>query len=94
VLTLAAAILLSAVIITPIAHAAATQTTTFSLTDDAAIAAFGYTGDNGQWWTFDDPWSIGRKMAIVKQKNLLGAMIWEMSGDNGSLMTALDAGLA
>jgi len=61
--------------------------------DEQAIAAFGYTGDNGQWWTFDDPWSIGRKMAIVKQKNLLGAMIWEMSGDNGSLMTALDTGL-
>ena len=61
--------------------------------DEAAIAAFGYTGDNGQWWTFDDPWSIGQKMAIVKQKNLLGAMIWEMSGDNGTLMTAIDTGL-
>jgi chitinase len=61
--------------------------------DTQAIATFGYTGDNGQWWTFDDPWSIGQKMAIVKQKNLLGAMIWEMSGDNGSLMTAIDTGL-
>ena len=35
----------------------------------------------------------GRKMALVKQQNLLGAMIWEMSGDNGTLMTALDGGL-
>jgi chitinase len=62
--------------------------------DEQAIAAFGYTGDAGQWWTFDDPWSIGKKMAIVKQKNLLGAMIWELSGDNGTLMTALDTGLS
>lgn len=61
--------------------------------DEQALATSGYTGPNGQWWTFDDPWSIGRKMAIVKQKNLLGAMIWEMSGDNGTLMTAIDAGL-
>lgn len=61
--------------------------------DEQALATYGYTGPDGQWWTFDDPWSIGRKMAIVKQENLLGAMIWEMSGDNGPLMTALDNGL-
>jgi chitinase len=61
--------------------------------DEQALATYGYTGNNGQWWTFDDPWSIGRKMAIVKQKNLLGAMIWEMSGDNGILMNAIDTGL-
>jgi chitinase len=62
--------------------------------DQQALATSGYTGANGQWWTFDDPWSIGQKMAIVKQKNLLGAMIWEMSGDNGTLMPAIDTGLS
>ncbi len=61
--------------------------------DEQALATYGYTGQNGQWWTFDDAWSIGRKMTIVKEENLLGAMIWEMSGDNGPLMTALDNGL-
>ncbi|HEX2130480.1 MAG TPA: glycosyl hydrolase family 18 protein [Actinophytocola sp.] len=61
--------------------------------DEQALATYGYTGPNGQWWSFDDAWSIGRKMAIVKQRNLLGAMIWEMSGDDGTLMTALDDGL-
>ena len=40
-------------------------------------------------------WSIARKTAYLKSKNLLGAMIWEMSGDtsNGALITALDNGL-
>jgi len=56
-----------------------------------AVATYGY--DGGQWWTFDDTWSIGQKMAYVKSKGLLGAMIWEMSGDTGTLMTAVDSGL-
>ncbi|KAB8181393.1 hypothetical protein [Microbispora catharanthi] len=41
----------------------------------------------------DDAWSIGRKAAWLRSKGLLGAMIWEMSGDTGTLMGALDAGL-
>ena len=63
--------------------------------DEQSISTYGYTGPGGQWWTFDDPWSIGRKTAWLKSKGLLGAMIWEMSGDTptGTLMTALDTGL-
>jgi chitinase len=61
--------------------------------DEQAVATYGYTGAGGQWWTFDDAWSIGRKMAYAKSRNLLGAMIWEMSGDTGTLMTAVDTGL-
>jgi chitinase len=61
--------------------------------DEQAVAPYGYTGAGGQWWTFDDAWSIGRKMSYAKSRNLLGAMIWEMSGDTGTLMTAVDAGL-
>jgi hypothetical protein len=53
----------------------------------------GYTGSGDQWWTFDDAWSIGQKTAYIKSKGLLGAMIWEMSGDDGTLMSALDSGL-
>ncbi|MEV0582621.1 glycosyl hydrolase family 18 protein [Nonomuraea sp. NPDC050310] len=61
--------------------------------DEQAVATYCYTGNNGQWWTFDDAWAIGKKTAWLKQKGLLGAMIWEMSGDTGVLTTALDNGL-
>lgn len=63
--------------------------------DEQSVSTYGYTGAGGQWWTFDDAWSIARKTAYLKSKNLLGAMIWEMSGDtaNGALITALDNGL-
>ncbi|MFI6297341.1 glycosyl hydrolase family 18 protein [Nonomuraea sp. NPDC050790] len=61
--------------------------------DEAAVATYCYTGPGGQWWSFDDTWSIGKKTAWIKSKGLLGAMIWEMSGDTGTLTTALDAGL-
>jgi chitinase len=61
--------------------------------DEQAVATYGYTGPGGQWWTFDDAWSIQRKTAWMKSKGLLGAMVWEMSGDNGPLMTAIDTGL-
>ncbi|GAA1176046.1 chitinase [Kitasatospora gansuensis] len=65
------------------------------LHDEQSVSAYAYTGAGGQWWTFDDPWSIGKKAAYVKSKGLLGAMIWEMSGDTagGALITALDNGL-
>ncbi|GAA1527639.1 glycosyl hydrolase family 18 protein [Dactylosporangium maewongense] len=63
--------------------------------DVQSIATSCYTGPGGQWWTFDDTWSIAQKTAWVKQQNLLGGMIWEMSGDttSGTLMTALNSGL-
>jgi len=59
------------------------------------VSTYCFTGNGGQWWTFDDAWSIQQKTAWAKQRNLLGGMIWEMSGDtgNGTLMTALDNGL-
>jgi chitinase len=61
--------------------------------DTQAVATFGYTGAGGQWWTFDDPWSLGQKTAYVRARNLLGVMIWEMSGDDGTLLGAVDTGL-
>ncbi|GAA4534149.1 glycosyl hydrolase family 18 protein [Amycolatopsis samaneae] len=60
---------------------------------EPSIATYCFTGDKGQWWTFDDAWSIGKKMAWLKSKGLLGAMAWEMSGDTGELMNAVDSGL-
>ncbi|WUI01515.1 glycosyl hydrolase family 18 protein [Spirillospora sp. NBC_00431] len=61
--------------------------------DEQAVATSCYTGDNGQWWTFDDAWSIQKKVAWLKSKNLLGGMIWEMSGDPGILTRTLDESL-
>ncbi|WP_431897804.1 glycosyl hydrolase family 18 protein [Nonomuraea sp. bgisy101] len=61
--------------------------------DEQAVATSCFTGNGGQWWSFDDAWSIGKKTAWLRSKNLLGAMIWEMSGDTGVLTAALDAGL-
>ncbi|WP_394835691.1 glycosyl hydrolase family 18 protein [Pendulispora rubella] len=61
--------------------------------DEASVATSCFTGNGGQWWTFDDAWSIQKKTAWIKSKGLLGAMAWEMSGDTGTLMTAVDTGL-
>ncbi|EOD65613.1 chitinase [Amycolatopsis vancoresmycina DSM 44592] len=61
--------------------------------DTAAVATSCYTGNGGQWWTFDDAWSIGLKTTWLKSRGLLGVMAWEMSGDTGALMNAVSAGL-
>ncbi|WP_307803828.1 glycosyl hydrolase family 18 protein [Micromonospora echinofusca] len=63
--------------------------------DTQSVSTYCYTGANGTWWTYDDPWSIGLKTTWLKQQGLLGVMIWEMSGDtaNGALMSALHTGL-
>jgi chitinase len=61
--------------------------------DTAAVATSCYTGNGGQWWTFDDTWSIGLKTTWLKSRGLLGVMAWEMSGDTGALMNAVSSGL-
>ena len=61
--------------------------------DTTAVASYCYTGAGGQWWSFDDTWSIAQKTAWLKAKGLLGVMAWEMSGDSGNLMSAVSAGL-
>ncbi|KRV48008.1 chitinase [Wenjunlia vitaminophila] len=63
--------------------------------DTQSVSTYGYTGPGGQWWSFDDAWSITEKAKYIKAKGLLGGMIWEMSGDtpNGLLMNTLNNGL-
>ncbi|GLZ31456.1 chitinase [Lentzea sp. NBRC 105346] len=61
--------------------------------DEQAGATYCFQGNGGEWWTFDDAWSIARKTAWLKSKGMLGAMIWEMSGDTGVLMNAVSSGL-
>jgi len=57
--------------------------------DTRSIATYKFTGDGGEWWSYDDAWCIGQKANYIKSKNLLGAMIWEMCGDDGTLMNAI-----
>ncbi len=63
--------------------------------DTQSVSTYCFTGNGGQWWSFDDAWAIQQKTTWLKGKGLLGAMIWEMSGDtaNGTLMTTLHNGL-
>jgi chitinase len=61
--------------------------------DNAARAA--YLFDGTTFWTLDDPTVIGQKMRYVRQRDLGGAMAWELSGDDAqaSLVKAMDSGL-
>ncbi len=59
--------------------------------DTAAGALWLYDGTN--WWSYDDPTVIAQKTSYVKTKGLGGVMVWELDGDDGTLMTAVDAGL-
>jgi chitinase len=61
--------------------------------DPVAVATSCFTGNGGQFWSYDDPVSLTAKMGYVKNFNLGGIFIWDMSGDNGPLMTAIDTGL-
>jgi chitinase len=47
---------------------------------------------SGTWVTYDDPQSVGEKVRYVRERRLGGVVIWELGGDDGSLMRAITAG--
>lgn len=51
--------------------------------------------NGSDFWSYDDPVSIGVKMNYIKMRNLGGAMLWSLDGDtaNGELISAVHAGL-
>jgi chitinase len=51
--------------------------------------------DGTQWWSYDDPVTIARKMVYVRHNHLGGAMVWSLDGDDssGSLTAAIDLSL-
>lgn len=55
--------------------------------------AWAFNGNT--FWTLDDPTAIAQKMDYVRERELGGAMAWELSGDDatGSLVAAMDSGL-
>jgi len=50
--------------------------------------------DGTTFWSYDDPQLIQQKGAYVKSNGLGGLMMWSLDGDDGSLVTAMQTGLA
>ena len=61
--------------------------------NDEAKAPWLYNAADRIFITYDDPASIGYKMAYVRAHHLGGAMIWNLSSDDGSLLRAVFEGL-
>jgi chitinase len=58
-------------------------------------AGFAWLFDGTTFWTFDDPRAMARKTAFVRSRELGGAMVWSLDGDDaqGSLISAIHRGL-
>ena len=61
--------------------------------DDVANVPWLYNADRKEWITYEDPQSMQRKGAYVVAQRLGGAMFWELSNDDGTLLDALRRGL-
>lgn len=48
-----------------------------------------YNADTGTWITYDDAESIRLKADLVVERGLGGIMIWELSGDDGTLLPVI-----
>lgn len=48
-----------------------------------------YDSTSGTWVSYDDPQSVREKVAYVRERGLGGVVIWELGGDDGSLMRAI-----
>ena len=52
-----------------------------------------YNPQTQVWITYDDAQSLREKAAFVRRERLGGIMIWELSGDNGTLLPAINQAL-
>ena len=48
-----------------------------------------YNARTRNWITYDDPQSLALKANLVRERGLGGIMIWELSGDDGTLLSAI-----
>ena len=48
-----------------------------------------YDSGSGTWVSYDDPESVGEKVRYARDRALGGVFIWELGGDDGSLMRAI-----
>ncbi|MEJ2045864.1 MAG: glycoside hydrolase family 18 protein [Reinekea sp.] len=55
------------------------------------IAGTSYAYCDGDWWSYDTPFSIMEKMHYVQRQNLGGTFFWELSGDteDGELVRSI-----
>jgi chitinase len=61
--------------------------------DDVAKVPWLYNADKKEWITYEDPESMRLKGQYVAAQGLGGAMFWELSNDDGTLLDALRSGL-
>jgi chitinase len=54
--------------------------------EPAARVPWLYDPRSGTWITYDDPQSVRAKVDYVRERGLGGVVIWELFGDDGSLM--------
>ncbi len=57
--------------------------------EPAARVPWLYDPRSGTWITYDDPQSVRAKVDYVRERGLGGVVIWELFGDDGSLMQAI-----
>ena len=52
-----------------------------------------YDSTSGTWVSYDDAESVAAKAAYVRQRGLGGVVIWELGGDDGTLIRAISESL-
>ena len=57
--------------------------------ESSARVPYMYDSTSGTWVSYDDPRSVGEKVQYVREHGLGGVVIWELGGDDGSLMRAI-----
>jgi len=62
--------------------------------DDVAKVPWLYNETAKEWVSYDDPESVRLKGEYIAAQRLAGAMFWELSQDDGSLLDALRTGLS
>jgi chitinase len=61
--------------------------------DDVAKVPWLYNAEKKEWITYEDPQSMRLKGEYIATQRLAGAMFWELSNDDGTLLDALRSGL-
>jgi chitinase len=61
--------------------------------DDVAKVPWLYSAEAKTWISYEDPQSMRLKGEYIAQQDLSGAMFWELSNDDGTLLDALRTGL-
>ena len=61
--------------------------------DEVARVPWLYSAAKKEWITYEDPQSMRLKGEYIVAQKLAGAMFWELSNDDGTLLDALRTGL-